>query len=58
MDDYNCSYQVPRLLLGRYAFHNAGGIASAIAVIMIIMCFGFAILINWLFKERDPYGKK
>ena len=57
-DAYNCSYKVPSLLLVRYAFHNAGGIASAIAVIMIIMCFGFAILINWLFKERDPYGKK
>ncbi len=57
-DAYNCSYKVPSLLLVRYAFHNAGGIASAIAVIMIIMCFGFAILINWLFKERDLYGKK
>jgi raffinose/stachyose/melibiose transport system permease protein len=57
-DAYNCSYKVPSLLLVRYAFHNAGGIASAIAVIMIIMCFGFAILINWLFKERDPYGRK
>lgn len=57
-DAYNCSYKVPSLLLVRYAFHNAGGIASAIAVIMIIMCFAFAILINWLFKERDLYGKK
>jgi ABC-type sugar transport system permease subunit len=45
-------------MLVRYAFHNQGGIASAIAVIMIILCFGFAILINWMFKERDPYGKK
>ncbi|MCR5277825.1 MAG: sugar ABC transporter permease [Lachnospiraceae bacterium] len=57
-DAYNCSYKVPSLLLVRYAFNNSGGIASAIAVIMIIMCFAFAILINWLFKERDPYGKK
>ncbi|MCR5502217.1 MAG: sugar ABC transporter permease [Lachnospiraceae bacterium] len=57
-DAYNCSYKVPSLLLVRYAFHNAGGIASAIAVIMIIMCFFFAILINWMFKERDLYGKK
>ena len=57
-DAYNCSYKVPSLLLVRYAFHNAGGIASAIAVIMIVMCFAFAILINWLFKERDLYGKK
>ena len=58
LDAYNCSYKVPSLLLVRYAFHNAGGIASAIAVIMIVMCFGFAILVNWLFKERDLYGKK
>ena len=57
-DAYNCSYKVPSLLLVRYAFHNAGGIASAIAVIMIVMCFAFAILINWMFKERDLYGKK
>ena len=57
-DAYNCSYRVPSLLLVRYAFHNAGGIASAIAVIMIIMCFAFAILVNWMFKERDLYGKK
>jgi len=57
-DAYNCSYKVPSLMLVRYAFHNQGGIASAIAVIMIILCFGFAILINWMFKERDPYGKK
>ena len=57
-DAYNCSYKVPSLLLVRYAFNNMGGIASAIAVIMIIMCFGFAILINSLFKERDLYGAK
>ena len=38
--------------------NNAGGIASAIAVLMIIMCFGFAILVNWMFKERNPYGAK
>jgi len=57
-DAYNCSYKVPSLMLVRYAFNNAGGIASAIAVMMIIMCFAFAIIINWLFKERDPYGKK
>jgi raffinose/stachyose/melibiose transport system permease protein len=52
-DAYNCSYKVPSLLLVRYAFHNAGGIASAIAVMMIIMCFAFAIIINQMFKERD-----
>ncbi len=57
-DAYNCSYKVPSLLLVRYAFNNAGGIASAIAVLMIIMCFGFAILVNWMFKERNPYGAK
>ena len=57
-DAYNCSYKVPSLMLVRYAFHNAGGIASAIAVIMIVMCFFFAILINWMFKERNPYGRK
>ncbi len=57
-DAYNCSYKVPSLLLVRYAFNNAGGIASAIAVMMIIMCFFFAILVNWMFKERNPYGAK
>ena len=57
-DAYNCSYKVPSLMLVRYAFHNAGGIASAIAVIMIVMCFAFAILINWVVKERNIYGRK
>ena len=57
-DAYNCSYKVPSLMLVRYAFNNAGGIASAIAVMMIILCFAFAIIVNMLFKERDPYGAK
>ena len=57
-DARNLPYEVPSLLLVRYVFGNYGGIASAIAVMMIIMCFFFAILINWLFKERNPYGKK
>lgn len=57
-DAYNCPYKVPSLMLVRYAFNNAGGVASAIAVMLIIMCFGFALLINWLFKERNPYGAK
>ena len=44
----------------RYVKHftNNGGIASSIAVILIILCFTFAIIINKIFKERDPYGKK
>ena len=57
-DARNLPYEVPSLLLVRYVFGNYGGIASAIAVMMIIMCFFFAILINWLFKERNPYGKR
>ncbi|MBO7353368.1 MAG: sugar ABC transporter permease, partial [Lachnospiraceae bacterium] len=57
-DARNLPYEVPSLLLVRYVFGNYGGIASAIAVMMIIMCFFFAILINRLFKERNPYGKK
>ncbi|MBP5151433.1 MAG: sugar ABC transporter permease, partial [Lachnospiraceae bacterium] len=57
-DAHGLSYEVPSLLLVRYVFGNYGGMASAIAVMMIIMCFGFAILINWLFKERNPYGAK
>ncbi|MCR5309809.1 MAG: sugar ABC transporter permease [Lachnospiraceae bacterium] len=57
-DAHGLPYEVPSLLLVRYVFGNYGGMASAIAVMMIIMCFGFAILINWLFKERNPYGAK
>ncbi len=56
---YNVSYSVPSLLLVKYGFDaQQTGMASAIAVMLIIMCFGFALLINWLFKERNPYGKK
>ena len=48
---YNVSYSVPSLLLVKYGFDaQQTGMASAIAVMLIIMCFGFALLINWLFK--------
>ncbi len=55
-DAYNCSYRVPSLMLVRYVLNDQGGIGSAIAVIMIAMCFAIAIIINQVFKERNPYG--
>ena len=51
------AYNVPTIILSNTVTNN-GGIASSIAVILIIMCFAFAIIINKIFKERDPYGKK
>ena len=54
---YNIPYNVPTITLKRYV-STKGGIASAIAVIMIILCFAFAIIINKIFKEKDPYGAK
>ena len=56
-DTYGVSYRVPTITLGRFVSVK-GGYSSAIAVILIILCFTFAILINKIFKERDPYGKK
>ncbi|MCR4792132.1 MAG: sugar ABC transporter permease [Lachnospiraceae bacterium] len=36
---------------------NRYGMGSAIAVVMIILCFAFALMISQAFKERDIYGK-
>ena len=56
-DAYDCIYKVPTLQLVRYVLNDQGGIGSAIAVIMIVMCFAIAIIINQIFKERNEYGK-
>ena len=32
---------------------NRYGMGSTIAVMLIILCFGFALLINAIFKEED-----
>lgn len=56
--NYNVPYNVPSLMLVRNVLGGHGGIGSAIAVMMIILCFAFAIIINQIFKERDPYGGK
>jgi raffinose/stachyose/melibiose transport system permease protein len=32
---------------------NRYGMGSTIAVLLIILCFGFALLINAVFKEDD-----
>ena len=45
-------------MLVKNVFGGHGGEGNAIAVMLIILCFAFAILINWIFKERDIYGGK
>ena len=50
----NSSAAVPSTLLMNQMFDaNRVGMGSGIAVIMIILCFAFAVLINFLFRERD-----
>ena len=50
----NSSAAVPSTLLMNQMFDaNRVGMGSAIAVVMIILCFAFAVLINFLFRERD-----
>ena len=55
---YDVPYNVPSLMLVKNVFGGHGGEGNAIAVILIILCFAFAILINQIFKERDIYGAK
>ncbi len=51
--------EVPSTVMIEMLFQrNRYGMGSAIAVMMIILCFAFALLISWAFKERDIYGKK
>lgn len=52
------STEVPSLRLFEMLIaRNRYGMGSAIAVVMIILCFAFAVLISQAFKERDIYGK-
>ena len=52
------STEVPSLRLFEMLIaRNRYGMGSAIAVIMIILCFAFAVLISQAFKERNIYGK-
>jgi raffinose/stachyose/melibiose transport system permease protein len=51
--------EVPSIIMIRELFlKNKYGVGSAIAVLLILLCFFFAILIGAIFKERDIYGKK
>ena len=51
--------EVPSIIMINQLFKaNQYGTGSAIAVLLIILCFFFAILIGFVFKERDIYGKK
>jgi raffinose/stachyose/melibiose transport system permease protein len=51
--------EVPSIIMINQLFKaNQYGLGSAIAVLLIILCFFFAILIGFVFKERDIYGKK
>lgn len=51
--------EVPSTLMISMLFErNRYGMGSTIAVLMIALCFAFAIIINAVFKERDIYGKK
>ena len=46
--------EVPSTLMINMLFlRNRYGMGSAIAVMLIILCFGFALLINAIFKEED-----
>ncbi len=51
--------EVPSTLMINMLFlRNRYGMGSTIAVMLILLCFAFALLINWAFKEKDIYGKK
>ena len=41
------------MLMNQMFKANRYGMGSAIAVLLILMCFAFALLINYLFREKD-----
>ena len=46
--------EVPSTLMINMLFlRNRYGMGSAIAVMLILLCFAFALLISWIFKEED-----
>ncbi len=46
--------EVPSTLMIEYLFdRNRYGMGCTIAVLLIVLCFGFALLINAIFKEED-----
>lgn len=50
--------EVPSTLMINMLFlRNRYGMGSTIAILLIVLSFFFAILINFAFKERDIYGK-
>ena len=50
--------EVPSTLMINMLFErNRYGMGSTIAVMMIALCFAFAIIISAAFKEREYYGK-
>ena len=57
--DMNFETKVPSTLMYNLLFlQGRYGMGSAIAVMMIIMCFAFALLISAAFKEKGDYGRK
>ena len=48
------STEVPSTLMISMLFlRNRFGMGSTIAVMLIVLCFGFALLISAIFKEED-----
>lgn len=52
-DNYNHINDVPSIFLIRDLSANNYGRASAISMVLIVMCFVFALLISRIFKEAD-----
>ena len=51
--------EVPSTLMINMLFQrNRYGMGSTIAVLLIVLCFAFALLIGAIFKERENYGRK
>ncbi len=52
-DTYEHNLDVPSITLIRELTSNNFGMASAVAMVLIALCFFFALLINFLFREVD-----
>lgn len=57
-DTYDHTLFVPSVLLVQDLQHNNFGRASAIATMLIILCFFFALIIGFVFKDKEREGVK
>ncbi|MBQ6094926.1 MAG: sugar ABC transporter permease [Lachnospiraceae bacterium] len=55
---YHATEVPSTLMISMLFLRNRYGMGSTIAVLLILLCFAFALIISAAFKEREYYGRK